>query len=95
MKLESWHRDQVSDVVPGNNWVMGHRDVESRVRTLRVQKLGLGRTRAGNLGGRHSESMRLKIGSKSGGWVGSVWSAGRMWSSEGLALDWVRHLGTL
>lgn len=68
--------------------------MESRVRTLRVQKLGQGQglTQAGNIGGRQC-SVRLKIGSEL---VRSVWSAGQTWSTEeGLALGWVRHLGIL
>ena len=81
--------DQVFAVIPSNNWVKGHRGTESRVRTLRVQKLGLGQglTRAGNLGGRHLESVRLKIGSEL---VWSVCSAGQQgicgaWSGWPLA----------
>lgn len=89
--------DQVSDVIPGNNWVKGHRDTESGGRTLRLQKLGLaqGLTRAGNLGGRHLESVRLKIGSELGGRVQSF-SAGCVWSkTQALALGWIRLLGIL
>lgn len=29
MKLERWPWDQLSDVIPVNNWVRGHTDVES------------------------------------------------------------------
>lgn len=54
--------------------------MESRVRTLRIQELGLGQglAQAGSVGRRHLESVRLKIGSKPGGRLQSVWSAGHM-----------------
>lgn len=51
------------------NWVSGHREPETRGRS-RSQAW----TTAGNPGGRHLESVRLKIASELGGWLGSVLS---------------------
>lgn len=69
------------------NWVSGHREPETRGRS-RSQAW----TMAGNPGGRHLESVRLKIGSELGGQLGPVQSGracvGQRAAGPGPWLDW-------